>query len=114
MVEWLKIGLVMGAIGGLMAGLGVYQRRYRPHPEWVRKLMHMGAGLVALSLPWLLAESWPVVVLTLFATAAMAAVKWLAVLRAWADDVRGHAIRAGHFLPEEAPAETLAALESFL
>lgn len=32
----------------------------------------------------------------------------------WADDVRGRPIRCGHFLPEEAPAETLAALEAFL
>lgn len=34
--------------------------------------------------------------------------------REWADDVRGHPIRCGHFLPEEAPLETLAALEAFL
>lgn len=34
--------------------------------------------------------------------------------REWADDVRGQPIRCGHFLPEEAPAETLAALEAFL
>ena len=32
----------------------------------------------------------------------------------WADDVRGHAIDCGHFLPEEAPAETAAALREFL
>lgn len=38
----------------------------------------------------------------------------LADWREWAGDVRGQPIRGGHFLPEEAPAETLAALESFL
>jgi haloacetate dehalogenase len=37
----------------------------------------------------------------------------LAAWRPWADDVRGQGIRGGHFLPEEAPAETLAALEAF-
>ena len=34
----------------------------------------------------------------------------------WADyasDVRGHGVPGGHFLPEEAPAETLAALLDF-
>jgi haloacetate dehalogenase len=39
------------------------------------------------------------------------------VLGTWrplADDVRGHAVPCGHFLPEEAPAETLAALDAFL
>jgi haloacetate dehalogenase len=38
----------------------------------------------------------------------------LAAWRPWADDLRGQGIHAGHFLPEEAPAETLAALEAFL
>jgi haloacetate dehalogenase len=39
------------------------------------------------------------------------------VLAAWrekARDVQGHAIEGGHFLPEERPAETLAALREFL
>jgi haloacetate dehalogenase len=38
----------------------------------------------------------------------------LADWREWADDVRGHGIRSGHFLPEEVPAETVKALEEFL
>ncbi len=39
----------------------------------------------------------------------------LSAWRPWADDVRGHAIPGcGHFLPEEAPEETLKGLESFL
>lgn len=38
----------------------------------------------------------------------------LTVWRQWADDVRGHGIRCGHFLPEEAPVETRAAIEEFL
>jgi haloacetate dehalogenase len=37
----------------------------------------------------------------------------LAVWRDWADDVVGSAIDSGHFLPEEQPAATLAALRSF-
>jgi haloacetate dehalogenase len=38
----------------------------------------------------------------------------LAIWRKWATDVSGHAIACGHFLPEEAPAETAAALLRFL
>ena len=34
--------------------------------------------------------------------------------RAWSDDVRGRALRAGHFFPEEAPERTAEALGSFL
>ena len=37
----------------------------------------------------------------------------LAVWRDWADDVRGHAIDSGHFMAEEAPDETYAALREF-
>lgn len=36
-----------------------------------------------------------------------------AVWRDWAVEVDGHAIDAGHFLPEEAPNETYAALRAF-
>ena len=38
----------------------------------------------------------------------------LEVWRAWADDVRGQALDCGHYLPEEAPQATLAALRPFL
>ena len=37
----------------------------------------------------------------------------LALWRAYGDDVRGHAIEAGHFFPEELPVETANALERF-
>lgn len=37
-----------------------------------------------------------------------------AVWRDWADDVQGQGIDCGHYLAEEAPEETLAALEPFL
>lgn len=37
----------------------------------------------------------------------------LAVWRDWADDVRGHAIDSGHFIPEEAPDATYDALRDF-
>ncbi|MFI6522207.1 alpha/beta fold hydrolase [Spirillospora sp. NPDC050679] len=38
----------------------------------------------------------------------------LEVWRDWADDVRGHPVRSGHFLPEEAPEETARSLLDFL
>ena len=37
----------------------------------------------------------------------------LAVWRGWADDVRGRAIDSGHYIPEEAPEETLAEVRAF-
>jgi pimeloyl-ACP methyl ester carboxylesterase len=38
----------------------------------------------------------------------------VAIWRDWARDVRGESLPCGHFLPEEAPAETLAAILPFL
>jgi haloacetate dehalogenase len=37
----------------------------------------------------------------------------LALWQAWAEDVRGHPIKGGHFFPEERPQETAAALRRF-
>lgn len=37
----------------------------------------------------------------------------LDIWKAWATDVTGHGVPGGHFLPEESPNETLAALRSF-
>jgi haloacetate dehalogenase len=37
----------------------------------------------------------------------------LEVWRGWADDVRGRAIDSGHYIPEEAPEETLAEVRAF-
>lgn len=37
----------------------------------------------------------------------------LAIWREWATDIRGDALDCGHFLPEERPAETLAAFRAF-
>jgi haloacetate dehalogenase len=42
--------------------------------------------------------------------------KWYDVLgiwREWADDVRGRAIDAGHFIPEQAPDDTVSAFRDF-
>ncbi len=39
--------------------------------------------------------------------------RYVTVWERWADDVRGQPIPGGHFLPEEAPAETTAALLAF-
>ncbi len=37
----------------------------------------------------------------------------LGIWRDWADDVRGHSLDCGHYLPEEAPDETYTALRAF-
>lgn len=57
------MALVLGALGGFIGLLRLYQNLCAPHPEVVRKLLHMGMGLVTLSFPWLFEDAWPVVAL---------------------------------------------------
>ncbi|MBD2314664.1 hypothetical protein H6G20_23630 [Desertifilum sp. FACHB-1129] len=72
---WLGIGLVLAILGGLMTGLRVYQRRFSPHPEWVRKCLHIGMGGVTLSFPWLFSSQWPVILLAILAVSLLLSVK---------------------------------------
>jgi phytol kinase len=74
---WLGMGLVLACLGGLMGGLRVYQVRFAPHPEWVRKLLHVGMGLLALSFPWLFAETWPALALAALSIAVLVLLRFL-------------------------------------
>lgn len=91
--NWLRIILVVGCVAGLMLALAHVQRKHKIHPEIIRKLMHIGSGLVALSLPWLFHEGWPVFVLTLLATTGMMAVKYLKGLKGNIGAVTGSVVR---------------------
>ncbi len=60
--SWLAMGAVLATGVGMMAGSSAYQARGAPHPEFARKLVHVGNGLLALSFPWLFETAWPVLV----------------------------------------------------
>ena len=58
MINIREFGLVLGAFGTLLGGLAIL-RHYAPrNPEVLRKILHSGMGLVALSLPWLFTSAW--------------------------------------------------------
>lgn len=75
------IVLVLMVLLGLMALLKVYAIRTQPHPELVRKLLHIGMGLVILSFPWLFASPWPVFVLATIAVVHLIAVRRVPLLQ---------------------------------
>jgi phytol kinase len=68
---WLGMGAVLAVLGGLTAGLRLWQTRGGPHPEVVRKLLHVGMGLVTLSFPWLFSSAVPVVSLAAVAVVGL-------------------------------------------
>lgn len=63
MRNWLGILFVIVVLGIVMTVLRWIARRYQPHPELVRKLLHICMGLTTLSLPWLFDATWPALVL---------------------------------------------------
>lgn len=69
------MSLVFAIFAALLVALRWYQLRSEPHPELVRKLMHVGMGLVALSLPWLFAEAWPALALAALSIAVLIALR---------------------------------------
>ncbi len=81
MMNWLGIGIVLAALGGLLGGLRLYQKWGAPQPELLRKFLHVGMGLVAISFPWLFDSSWPILVLGGLSLAGMVALRTIKVLR---------------------------------
>lgn len=57
------IALVSVACGLLLGLVGWWKRAGQPPPELTRKAVHVGMGLIALALPWVFADRWPVPVL---------------------------------------------------
>ena len=72
---WLGMGMVLGVFGMLMAGLQAYRRSSPKDPEVVRKLLHLGMGLVTLSFPWVFTSAWPVLLLAGLFAIGLAAVR---------------------------------------
>jgi phytol kinase len=90
---WLKLCSVIAAIVGLLVSLAAVQRRWRPHPEVVRKAMHVGSGLIALTLPSLFDRAWPVALLAMIASTGMFALKSVRGLRLGLGAVTGSVMR---------------------
>jgi phytol kinase len=78
---WLNVGLVLAVLSGLIVGLRLYQRCYSPHPEIVRKLLHVPMGLLTLSFPWLFDRPLPVILLAIVAAVALLSLRVYPPLR---------------------------------
>ncbi|MFP4145087.1 MAG: diacylglycerol/polyprenol kinase family protein [Phycisphaeraceae bacterium] len=78
---WLAMPAVLVTFAAMVAGLAAVQRQIAPHPEVVRKLLHVGMGLVVLSFPWLFDAVWPVATLAGLAAGGLLAVRVLPLLR---------------------------------
>lgn len=71
--------IVLGIV--LLIGLATCQARYPMHPESIRKLLHVGIGLTALSFPWLFRDIEPVLGVVGAAMLILVALRKAAFLR---------------------------------
>ena len=78
---YISIPLALILTSGLMGVIRLIQKRYAPHPEWCRKLMHIGSGILALSIPWFFQSPWPVLLLCAFSVVGLLAIKHLNYLK---------------------------------
>jgi phytol kinase len=78
---WLGIASVLVVLGALFGALKLLERFAHPHPEVVRKLLHVGMGLTALSFPWLFHEAWPVITLGALAAGGLLALRLVSAVR---------------------------------
>jgi phytol kinase len=76
-----SILLILVLCAAWMLGLAGLQRRRSLNPEGYRKLLHMGSGLMALGLPWLFQNAWPVLILSAASLAGLLAIKRIPALR---------------------------------
>lgn len=72
---WLGVLLVITVLAVLLGGLAMLQKHRQLHPELLRKLLHIGMGLVTLSFPWLFNSVWPVVSLAVLSIISLLLVK---------------------------------------
>ena len=63
MNPWVGILVVLAVLGTAFLALRLLEKIAFPHPEVLRKLMHVLMGLVTASFPWLFDQAWPVLVL---------------------------------------------------
>ncbi len=78
---WAGILAVFAVLGLAMVGLRRAQVRRKLSAEGARKGVHVTMSLVALALPWLFDDAWPVVLLAALAVGAMLAVRLVPTLR---------------------------------
>jgi phytol kinase len=66
---------VLAAFGASFLGLRLLEKTVSPHPEVLRKMMHVTMGLVAVSFPWVFDQAWPVLLLAGGSIAALVLVR---------------------------------------
>lgn len=78
---WVAMGAVLAVLAALVGALKLLERVAHPHPEVVRKLLHVAMGLVVVTFPWVFDARWPVVVLAATAGGLLTVLRYMPRMR---------------------------------
>lgn len=73
--------LVLGAALTMLLLLRLYRKVVNPQPEWLRKLAHIGTGLISSSFPWLFSSAAPALFVCASSIVLLLALRYLPPLR---------------------------------
>ncbi|MFT3785603.1 MAG: hypothetical protein QM770_05490 [Tepidisphaeraceae bacterium] len=88
-----SIAIVLTLLAALALGLRLAQKKYALHPEWPRKLLHIGMGLLIAAFPWIFERAWPVSTLCIVGMFALLATRFVPALRQSIGQVTGGVAR---------------------
>ena len=80
-VAILKIFTVLLLLIGFLFTIRAFGKRYDWHPEWQRKMLHIGLGLTSLSFPWIFSDVWQVAALCITAIFILLLIRTIPSLR---------------------------------
>lgn len=75
MSPWVGMSAVMIILVAMIHGLSRLNKSEIGSPEMIRKTLHVVMGLIALSFPWIFADAWPVLTLSIIASLLIAVIK---------------------------------------
>jgi phytol kinase len=81
MNAWVGIITVMSVLLAAIGLLRWYQAAHKPHPEVVRKMLHVIMGGVTITFPWVFSQVWPVWLLAIVSALTLSAIKYLPALK---------------------------------
>ena len=86
---WEGIAVALIAFIAQIALLLIYSRAGSPDSESVRKMFHVGSGLLTLAFPFLFVDLWPVLILTGLSASLVGAIQFVPAIRRQLGSVLG-------------------------
>jgi len=80
-VDLIKVCGVIFSLIAFLITIRLFGRRYNWHPEWQRKILHLGLGVTAISFTWFFSKQWQVLVVCAASIAILLMIRTIPQLR---------------------------------